>query len=450
MVPERWERVREAARGVRGDYRLSASDVREGGQARVHRAVHKASGVEVAFKKLRDARDPEALARMRREIDVGRSIQHPNLMPVIDAGSDGAWFVMPWAEATLAECRSEVSDTEAIRAVVADICAGLAPIHESGQVHRDVKPENVLRLGSPPRWVVSDCGLVRNPVGETTTPGRTRLGVAYGTEGFAAPELSVDAHAATPGADIYGIGQIIGWALTGAQPLQNVPLLPDGPWRSIVRAATRFAAADRLQSVEDLGAQVARTFAVVPLLPIQEASDILDSLEAGSTNNEGLDRLFDLAALHADDYALYIDQLPRLGPDQIRAAVGLDPNRAREVARAMEAHLGGDWGRRNYRWADQVIFFLFRVAEEAVARGDLGLLEEAVGALLAWDGNWDQYPPQGPMARWMTSLKGAEASVVAQALRAAPDAAEHFSEVADDPSTALAIRQAINARLGDA
>jgi serine/threonine-protein kinase len=47
----------------------------------------------------------------------------------------------------------------------------------------------VLLLPDPERWVVADWGLVRRPPGMTTLNGRTRVGVVYGTEGFAPPEL---------------------------------------------------------------------------------------------------------------------------------------------------------------------------------------------------------------------------------------------------------------------
>jgi serine/threonine protein kinase len=60
---------------------------------------------------------------------------------------------------------------------------------------------------------VADWGLTRRPRGQPTNPGRTRAGTMFGTEGFADPELSADAHNAGPEADIYSIGQIIGWAL---------------------------------------------------------------------------------------------------------------------------------------------------------------------------------------------------------------------------------------------
>lgn len=184
----------------------------------------------------------------------------------------------------------------------------------------------------------------------------------------------------------------------------------------------------------------------MPLLPVQEAADILDALPTGSTGADEIDRLFDLAVSNPHDYSLFIDQLPRMSPTQVRMGVRRDPTRAGEVARAMQAHLVGDWDRRSFRWADSVILFLFRICEEAASMEDLGLLDEAAAALFSWDASWNQWPPQGPISQWLTQLRGDVAGVVAGNLRAEPDSAEHFSEVADNPSADVVLRQAINAR----
>lgn len=82
---------------------------------------------------------------------------------------------------------------------------------------------------------------------------RTRTGTGFGTEGFAAPEMSDDAHDSPPATDIYSIGQLIGAILTGRRPQANIPLLPGpGPWRAVVAEATRRDPADRPQNVDEL------------------------------------------------------------------------------------------------------------------------------------------------------------------------------------------------------
>jgi len=82
---------------------------------------------------------------------------------------------------------------------------------------------------------------------------RTRTGTGFGTEGFAAPEMSDDAHDSPPATDIYSIGQLIGAILTGRRPQANIPLLPgSGPWQAVVAEATRRDPADRPQDVDEL------------------------------------------------------------------------------------------------------------------------------------------------------------------------------------------------------
>ena len=158
---------------------------------------------------------------------------------------------MPLAEGTAEEALDELEDPRQLIELITAICDGLRAPHRDGWVHRDLKPANVLRLGGA--WAVADWGLGRRPRGQTSHPGRTHVGAFYGTEGFAPPELSDDAHQVGPQADIYSLGQIIGWALTRTLPRANRPLLPpDMRWRKVVEAMTRDSPAQRPASVDEV------------------------------------------------------------------------------------------------------------------------------------------------------------------------------------------------------
>lgn len=140
--------VLEQARGERRDYRLEHRPLsREGGQGDVFRGVHKGTGTEIALKKLR-SRSSEAVARMRREIEVGSALRtSPNVMPVLDAAADHTWFVMPLAEGNAQEFASELRQSqESLREMVEAVAMALAAAHEVDWVHRDVKPANILRI----------------------------------------------------------------------------------------------------------------------------------------------------------------------------------------------------------------------------------------------------------------------------------------------------------------
>lgn len=246
---DRYNAVRVAAEGSRKDYALDPRPIASGGQATVFGAMHKPTNSRVAFKRI-NSRNRNDLARMRREIEAAQLFGgHPNIMPVLDFSSAYDWFVMPLAGDSAQTMTAELSDPTLLRRLVTAVCSALQEPHQVGWIHRDLKPENILQLNQ--QWLVADWGLGRRPRGHTTDPHRTQAGGRFGTEGFAAPELSIDAHDVGPQADIYSIGQIIGWALTGKWPLANVPLLPPtGPWRNIVNAATRPQPSERPETVD--------------------------------------------------------------------------------------------------------------------------------------------------------------------------------------------------------
>lgn len=236
----RYRGIQDAARGQRRDYRLDPRPIYQSSDAQVFGATHKVTGERVAFKRLQTI-NSSAHARMKREITLAQRLSGQlQAMPALDHSDAHDWFVMPLADGTAETLFvDQLSASSQLRTMISSICSALRAAHDLGYLHRDVKPSNVLKVGD--RWVLADWGLVRPPRGHTTDPARTRSGVLLGTEGFAAPELSSNAHTAGPPADIYSVGQMIGWAVVRRWPRANIPLIPpDGPWRDIVTAATHF------------------------------------------------------------------------------------------------------------------------------------------------------------------------------------------------------------------
>jgi serine/threonine protein kinase len=251
--------IRLASRGERRDYALEPRPLKSGGQAQVTRANHKPTSASVAFKKLRMTGNDQR-ARLRREVDAaGMFATNRHVMPVLDYSPAHDWLVMPLADYSAEDMAASLRDDIPLLDLITAICEGLREAHQSGWIHRDLKPANILWLDG--RWVVADWGLGRRPRGQTTAPGRTRSGVSFGSEGYAAPELHTDAHEAGPQADIYSIGQIIGWALLQTEPRANMPHLPPaGPWLEIVRAATQLEPDRRPASVDELLSLIAAQF----------------------------------------------------------------------------------------------------------------------------------------------------------------------------------------------
>ncbi|MEU1500535.1 hypothetical protein [Streptomyces sp. NPDC005732] len=449
------------AQGVRKDYACEKVPIHshQDGMADVFRATHKPTNTPVVLKQLFGRHPlPRLRARMKREIHIGRLLSsHPHAMPIWDADPNNAWFVMPVGESiTTSQWQAELADDAGLRALLDALCSVLSVAHDAhdadsphGWVHRDIKPSNVLRLDG--RWVLADWGLTRRPPGQTSHPQRTRHGARMGSLGFAAPELMSDPHSAGPPADLYSLGQLIGWATTGMEPQQNRPLMPDsGPWRAVVFEATQMDPNRRPPTVQAFRALVDRQFATPAVLPVVRARRLRALLDAADDAAPDVpEQLVALAAAHTDDAALYSDELVHVSPDVLMPALMADTVRAVHVVGAMHerfcSHRPTERGE-----ADAVIMWCFTVARHAADADQLHLLEEACSGAFSWDGLWDQWRPQDEIRPWLRTLTGDAASSVAGVLRLYPDCARHFSSLADDVYVDYRIRSAVAGDAGRA
>jgi CBS domain-containing protein len=188
-----------------------------GGAGLVVRARDHVLDQLVAVKVLRPEHGAETrwIERLAKEVKLARLIRHPNVCRVFDFGqADGhAFLVMELARGSL---RDELLCPEAAArpfdARLADACAvaeGLAAVHAAGIVHRDVTPQNVLRVDDG-RLVVSDFGLATD-----TDP--TASSMHGGTVAYMAPELARGAPASLA-SDVWALGVIIYEIAFGCRP----------------------------------------------------------------------------------------------------------------------------------------------------------------------------------------------------------------------------------------
>jgi serine/threonine protein kinase len=360
-------------------------------------------------------------------------------MPVLDADPESTWFVMPFAQFTAEQRRDQLTDLPGLRKLVSALCSVLSAAHKEGWVHRDIKPANVLLHDG--RWVLADWGIARRPRGQTTDPQRTRVGVRFGSDGFAAPELSDDAHRATATADVYSLGQLIGWAVTGEMPAVNVPLIPkSGPRRAVVREATHRDPTRRPATVEAFHQLVEQETVAPAQPPLVKAQALQRALNAGSAT--GAHELIALVAAHTGDAPLYCDLLVKIPLQALLPALLADTQRAVEVVSAMATLLGTHRSPERGE-VDAAIMWLIDIAQEASAAGELDLLEECCNGAFEWDAAWDQWGPQKHIAAWLRTLTSDSASSVASMLRQHPESAAHFSHLADDVRVDHRIRSAV-------
>jgi Protein kinase domain len=193
----------------------------------VFRATQLALERPVALKAIAPefATDTQYRERFQRESHLAASIDHPNVIPVYEAGeSDGTlYLIMRWVEGTdlrtLLDSSGRMSPRRAIR-LLRPVASALAAAHRRGLVHRDVKPANVLitrgEEEDEDHIYLTDFGIARQTGGESLT----RTGLFVGTIDYAAPERISGARGDAP-SDIYSLGCMLFEAVTGHAPFDR-------------------------------------------------------------------------------------------------------------------------------------------------------------------------------------------------------------------------------------
>ncbi len=197
----------------------------QGGMGIVVRARDRALGVTVAIKIVRAelAGDRSWAERLAREVKLARQIHHPNVCRVFDFGQDVARVFLVMELSTKGTLRDELRAREEYAArPLADrladaraVAEGLAAIHAAGIVHRDVSPQNVLRMDDG-RLVVSDFGLATDDVDSTTS-------ILGGTIAYMAPELVRGGGRASMASDVWALGVVIHEIVFGERPTWREP-----------------------------------------------------------------------------------------------------------------------------------------------------------------------------------------------------------------------------------
>ena len=280
------------AAALAATYRID-DELAGGGMSRVFAATEHALGRKVVVKVL----PPDLSAgvnreRFQREIQVAAQLQHPHIVPLLSAGRvpspDGTtegellYYTMPFIEgeslrSTLAR-RGALPVRDVVR-IIHDVAEALAYAHSRGVVHRDIKPGNILTMGS--HALVTDFGVAKALSAAMPTSGMTSGGMAIGTPAYMAPEQLAANPAADHRIDIYAVGLLAYELLSGRSPFVGT-----SPQATMAAQLTRVP--DPLDSYRDdvppaLSAVITRCLEKQPESRPQTAAALLDELEGAVT-----------------------------------------------------------------------------------------------------------------------------------------------------------------------
>jgi serine/threonine-protein kinase len=221
----------ERLRGLSIDGRYQIGNcIGAGGMSRVYAGVHSQTGVRVAIKLIDPAlsREPSTKQRILSETRAMMELQSNHIVRAHDVGvipGGQLYVVMEFLDGENLDALLEREGPlpwPRVAAIGAQICSGLTAAHRNHYIHRDIKPQNLIRVaveGEPELIKIIDFGVAREVRVEA---GPTEQGVLPGTPEYMAPELvkqqEIRANVRT---DLYALGVTLYKLLTGRLPFQG-------------------------------------------------------------------------------------------------------------------------------------------------------------------------------------------------------------------------------------
>jgi serine/threonine protein kinase len=222
-----------------------------GGMAECFVGTGEESGEQVFVKRVR-LESPD-MAALQREAEIYQKLERrgcEHTPRVVDYLRTEAYQVLvtECAECDLEDYVREKGriPTDEVKRIAIEIIDGLRELHEADIVHRDLKPRNILRSNG--RWLLADFGIAKDRRGA----GGGRTFRNSGTSGYAAPEQLLTGLDANPAADLYALGKVLVFLLTGGTDVDRVLFLQ---WRRLIKECTAELQ-DKRPSLTDVAAGI--------------------------------------------------------------------------------------------------------------------------------------------------------------------------------------------------
>jgi len=258
----------------------------EGGMGAVYKASDRELDRPVALKVIRPelASSSSMLARFKQELLLSRQVTHKNVIRIYDLGdADGVKFItMEFVEGrdlrALIHEKKKYSPEEAVE-VMQQVCQALQAAHSVGVIHRDLKPQNIMREENG-RILVMDFGLARTMEGD----GMTQTGALVGTMEYMSPEQALGKEL-DQRSDVFTAGLILYELLTG-----NMPFKAETALASLIRRTQ-----ERAIPVSDLDRNIPGALSSIvskclerdPNLRYQSAEEVLRALDSWQGKRAG-------------------------------------------------------------------------------------------------------------------------------------------------------------------
>lgn len=203
--------------------------------------------------------------RFIREVKTQKLLPKEYFIPIIydDLISSNPWFLMPIAEDVyvneIIACKRENRNPDGL----SDILNSLEFIHSKGLVHRDLKPQNVLKHEGI--WKLADFGLISQDK-EILSQTITTSNNAFGTVNYCAPEQTTEFRRVTPQADIYSFGAILHDIFTDGNRVPYSELTANGEIGVIIGKCTKHKKENRFSDISTLRNKLLYVLSKKPIL----------------------------------------------------------------------------------------------------------------------------------------------------------------------------------------
>jgi len=212
-----------------GQYTL-IEKIGEGGMGAVYRARHAMLRRPTAVKTLKsDIASPSTIARFESEVQLTAELTHPNTIEIFDYGRtpDGIfYYAMEFLDgpslSQLVDRSGPIPPSRVVH-ILKQVTGSLEEAHSVNLLHRDVKPANVIlcrRGGREDVVKLVDFGLVKDIL-HPDDATRTSPNLVAGTPGYVAPERLKNARYLDPRSDLYSVGAVAYYLLTGTEVFEG-------------------------------------------------------------------------------------------------------------------------------------------------------------------------------------------------------------------------------------